>query len=61
MWRVVVGEGVMSCGWWRGDPPSPLHQPQLAMWASCAHKVVQIVVSPEFSSVPIQELESVAV
>ena len=28
---------VASCDWWRGDPPPPLHQPQLAMWASYAH------------------------
>ena len=26
---------VASCGWWRGVPPQPLHQPQLTTWVSC--------------------------
>ena len=31
---------VTSCGWWRGDGGSPLHQPQLTTWASCAQNCV---------------------
>ena len=27
---------VVSCNWSRDDPPSPLYQPQLATWTSCA-------------------------
>ena len=27
---------VVSCSWWKADPPSPFQQPQLAIWASCA-------------------------
>ena len=32
---------VASCGWWRGGGGSPLHQPKLATWASCAQSCAQ--------------------
>ena len=28
-----------SCVWWRGGGGSPLHQPKLAMWVSCAQRL----------------------
>ena len=34
---------VASCGWWRGVPPQPLHQPQLTTWVSVTFSVAFFV------------------
>ena len=32
---------VASYGWWKSGVRSPLHQPQLATWVSCAQNCAQ--------------------